>query len=324
MSMVFCRGCGKSIHESAPICPHCGASQQVHAAAAASKPTVVKIVVAPKPAKPMPDGIKGWSWGGFLLNWIWAIGNNTWIGLLALVPVVGIVMSVVLGIKGREWAWQNKQWESLEHFNRVQRKWSMWGAIVVGGIVVIAITAAIAIPAYKNYQEKVFAKQQEIERLARQVQAELDVKKQAETFVEFADSVIFRAGKVEMVTGNDGFKKLLLNNRVITGADENEPSIWMAKIFVVGDSDVILLGSSTGGSWCPANYSFVTITKLGVVTYSDRFGTCSDTPKTTQDEGTITVTLFGFVSEMGDEADRIKAANEKHIFTYKNGEVSGS
>jgi hypothetical protein len=27
MTMVFCRGCGKEIHESAASCPHCGAPQ---------------------------------------------------------------------------------------------------------------------------------------------------------------------------------------------------------------------------------------------------------------------------------------------------------
>lgn len=27
MAMVFCRGCGKQIHNSAPHCPHCGAPQ---------------------------------------------------------------------------------------------------------------------------------------------------------------------------------------------------------------------------------------------------------------------------------------------------------
>lgn len=27
MTMIFCRGCGKEIHESAPTCPHCGAMQ---------------------------------------------------------------------------------------------------------------------------------------------------------------------------------------------------------------------------------------------------------------------------------------------------------
>jgi hypothetical protein len=27
MGMVFCRGCGKEIHETAPTCPFCGATQ---------------------------------------------------------------------------------------------------------------------------------------------------------------------------------------------------------------------------------------------------------------------------------------------------------
>ncbi|HKF23414.1 MAG TPA: TM2 domain-containing protein [Candidatus Angelobacter sp.] len=27
MAMVFCRGCGKEIHDSAPVCPSCGAVQ---------------------------------------------------------------------------------------------------------------------------------------------------------------------------------------------------------------------------------------------------------------------------------------------------------
>jgi hypothetical protein len=29
MSMVFCRGCGKQIHETAPTCPGCGAPQSI-------------------------------------------------------------------------------------------------------------------------------------------------------------------------------------------------------------------------------------------------------------------------------------------------------
>lgn len=27
--MVFCRGCGKEIHDTAPNCPHCGAPQVI-------------------------------------------------------------------------------------------------------------------------------------------------------------------------------------------------------------------------------------------------------------------------------------------------------
>ena len=33
MAMVFCRGCAKEIHETAPACPQCGASQHVASSA---------------------------------------------------------------------------------------------------------------------------------------------------------------------------------------------------------------------------------------------------------------------------------------------------
>jgi len=93
-----------------------------------------------------PDGVKGWSWGAFLLGWIWAIGNQTWIGLLCLIPYVGFICAIYLGVKGRELAWRNKRWDNLEHFNRVQRAWSMWAGILVGGAFVLGILFAIIIP----------------------------------------------------------------------------------------------------------------------------------------------------------------------------------
>jgi len=128
MAMVFCRGCGKEIHESATACPHCGAPQGKGSSAGGD----------------IPDGVRGWSWGAFLLNWIWAIGNKTWIGLLAMVPYVGFIMAIVLGIKGREWAWQNGEWESVEHFNRVQRQWTIW-ALVIWGVLTLLTLLAIVI-----------------------------------------------------------------------------------------------------------------------------------------------------------------------------------
>jgi hypothetical protein len=98
-----------------------------------------------------PAGIKGWSWGAFLLNWIWAVFNKTWIGLLCFVPYVGVVVSIYLGVKGRELAWRNKRWESVEQFNRVQRTWSIWALVLTLGVVGIGILAAIALPAYQQY-----------------------------------------------------------------------------------------------------------------------------------------------------------------------------
>ncbi len=139
MAMVFCRGCGREIHETAPSCPQCGAPQGLN---------------INSHVEPIPDGIKGWSWGAFLFNWIWAIGNRTWWGLLAIVPYLGFIMAIILGFKGREWAWKNKKWESVEHFNRVQKKWSFWGVLLVGVIGGIGILAATAIPAYQDYVER--------------------------------------------------------------------------------------------------------------------------------------------------------------------------
>ncbi|MGD0504673.1 MAG: hypothetical protein ABSD02_18180 [Steroidobacteraceae bacterium] len=98
-----------------------------------------------------PAGVSGWSWGAFFLSWIWAVFNKTWLGLLALIPYIGFLVAVYLGVKGRELAWRNKRWESLEQFNHVQRRWSVWGVIIVIGAVILGIVAAIALPAYQQY-----------------------------------------------------------------------------------------------------------------------------------------------------------------------------
>jgi hypothetical protein len=89
--------------------------------------------------RPIPPEIDRWNWGAFLLSWIWGVGNNTFIALLALIPIFGqLVMPFVLGAKGSRWAWRNGRWDSVEHFKRVQRQWAIWGAIIwLGGIALI-------------------------------------------------------------------------------------------------------------------------------------------------------------------------------------------
>ena len=77
--------------------------------------------------KAIPPGVKGWNWGAFFWTWIWGICNGTYIALLSLIPGVHFVMMFVLGAKGNEWAWCNKNWESVEQFHRTQRKWVVWG-----------------------------------------------------------------------------------------------------------------------------------------------------------------------------------------------------
>jgi hypothetical protein len=87
--------------------------------------------------QPIPPEVDRWNWGAFLLNWIWGIGNQTYIALLALVPLVNLVMVFVLGAKGSAWAWRNGRWDSVEHFKRVQRNWAIAGAIVWLGAIVL-------------------------------------------------------------------------------------------------------------------------------------------------------------------------------------------
>lgn len=92
---------------------------------------------------PLPDELRGWNWGAFLLGWIWAVGHNVWIGLIALVPGAQLVMAIVLGIKGNEWAWQNRQFRSLEDFKETQKLWTKWGIIAAVASTLLSIILCI-------------------------------------------------------------------------------------------------------------------------------------------------------------------------------------
>ena len=81
-------------------------------------------------ASTVPAEIKGWSWGGFMLTWIWGIGNSVWLSLLCFVPMVGFIMMFVLGAKGKEWAWRERQWVSVDEFKRVQKVWDTIGLVI--------------------------------------------------------------------------------------------------------------------------------------------------------------------------------------------------
>lgn len=77
----------------------------------------------------IPRELDKWNWGAFFLNWIWGIGNRTYIAFLMFVPLVNLVMIFVLGARGSAWAWENKPWRDVEHFKRTQRAWAIWGLV---------------------------------------------------------------------------------------------------------------------------------------------------------------------------------------------------
>jgi len=99
---------------------------------------------------PVPDEIKGWNWGAFLMPWLWPFTNHVWIGLLCFVPQIGWLMAIALGSKGNEWAWKSKRWRSIEHFKAHQRGWAIAGilfgipfSLIAWGMAFAVITGAL-------------------------------------------------------------------------------------------------------------------------------------------------------------------------------------
>jgi hypothetical protein len=77
----------------------------------------------------VPEEIKGWNWGAFLLSAFWPFTNRVWIGLLCWAPQAGWMMAFVLGAKGNEWAWKSRRWRSIEQFKAHQRGWAIAGIL---------------------------------------------------------------------------------------------------------------------------------------------------------------------------------------------------
>jgi Cytochrome oxidase complex assembly protein 1 len=88
----------------------------------------------------VPAEVNRWNWGAFFLSWIWGICNNTYIAFLVFIPFANLVMMFILGAKGSAWAWQNKRWDSIEQFRAVQRKWAVWGVVVIIGIITLLVS----------------------------------------------------------------------------------------------------------------------------------------------------------------------------------------
>ena len=66
---------------------------------------------------------------------------------IAIVPRIGALVSfcicILLGLKGNEWAWKSKAWDSAEHFNNVQHRWAVAAGIyciIVFVFIVVGIT----------------------------------------------------------------------------------------------------------------------------------------------------------------------------------------
>lgn len=87
-----------------------------------------------------PKCLHQFNFGALWLNWIWGICNSVWLSLLCLIPYAGLIMAIVIGIKGNQWAWEKQKGNvTAEQFDLKQAKWAKAGWIYLGIIIVIGI-----------------------------------------------------------------------------------------------------------------------------------------------------------------------------------------
>jgi len=152
-----CTHCGNKNDADAQFCNHCG--KPLIDGQQAEQSGVKQNFISPKSnvqnnsgqgkLAALPPQLYGWNWGAFFLTWIWGIGNNTTIAFLTWIPIANLVMIFMLGVKGSEWAWQNKRWKSIEHFKKVQKLWAVWGFILfVLGMLFLCIAIIVAMKSY--------------------------------------------------------------------------------------------------------------------------------------------------------------------------------
>jgi hypothetical protein len=101
----------------------------------------------------LPESLRGFNWGAFLMGPIWSLFNQVWIGLIGFISVIPqipievkllitLALALYLGFKGNELAWRSKKWSSVAHFASAQRTWFIVG---LAATVVFAILSIIFI-----------------------------------------------------------------------------------------------------------------------------------------------------------------------------------
>ncbi len=140
--MVTCGACGNTLHVTAPICPHCGASQRSRGYKSKVAAGLLAIFLG---AFGVHRFYLGQWWGIFYLLLFWTMVP----GLIALIE--GIVFLVT-----NEGSWNERHNEGKPNVGGEGSA----GLVIalVGGvfvaIMVLGILAAIAIPAYQDYTIK--------------------------------------------------------------------------------------------------------------------------------------------------------------------------
>lgn len=155
--MMKCPDCGTEF-ENAESCPTCGCPTsmcQNKNDEESSQQNQASVEI-----EPTEEEIKKFNLGAFTFTWIWALVHEMWIHVIVIIlasiftPFFSLAACIVMGIKGNEWAWKYKKWNSVEDFRTTQRKWAKWAKIawcVIGVIIVLYIIFFVGILGWNYY-----------------------------------------------------------------------------------------------------------------------------------------------------------------------------
>lgn len=238
----------------------------------------------------LPLGVRGWSWGGFFIAPIWAIPNKTWIGLLALVPIIGLPIPFILGFKGREWAWRNREWENVAHFQRVQKGWTRWG-LAIYFISFAIILAALLAPMVMRHEDDSTEKM-DAETLA-MLEAPVRIAQDTPilpvapsnqipdiTGLIFANEetvtpISTIGGTLSKIRLENQESRVTFNDKILFNGDDAQWQTPLKRFSLSPQQDVILVASSGGrGNSCESLLFFLVINPNSSLTWTQEFGTC--------------------------------------------------
>ena len=132
----------------------------------------VSLNISKQAAVVQPLILSKWSWGAYCLSWIWGFFNGCWwmflvkFGIWLLyafffwlplstlfISILDLGTSIWFGMKGTEWAWNNRSWKSISNFQYTQNIWNKVGlSLFIVGMVITLLVMVFTFTAITKYQ----------------------------------------------------------------------------------------------------------------------------------------------------------------------------
>lgn len=134
---MHCEKCGHKISPNDRFCEKCGERSRENQAK-------VKVSASMEEKRV----IRKWSWGGFVFGWVYFVfmRGRFWLTILLLisqmVPFLNIASLIYLGIEGRKFAWDMRDWKDFDEYEDTQRKWDTWAIIIFALSIISAFASA--------------------------------------------------------------------------------------------------------------------------------------------------------------------------------------